>query len=121
MAQTLSKRERRTWPVSEKRRIVELSLQPNFSVNAIAKQFDLDAPTISSWRTMYRNGKLQNELQEQREPLPKLLPVTITDPARGTARKTVVRINMPSGVSIVVETETPNLTELGTLLAMMQI
>jgi transposase len=49
-------RYRRSWPVQEKRRIVEESLAPGASVSIVARRHDLNTNQLFSWRRCYRRG-----------------------------------------------------------------
>lgn len=111
---------KRRWPVSEKRRIVELTLHPNVSVQGIAKQFSLDPPTLSSWRTLYRQGKLVEKTSAKKPLTEAFLPVTVTEsydlPPTSTNRMRA-RIDLPCGTSLRIEAEFLDFQALGMLLA----
>lgn len=49
---------KRDWPTELKARIVAETLIEGATVNAVAKQYDLKASTVSDWRRMARMGKL---------------------------------------------------------------
>jgi transposase len=66
------KRLRRT--VAEKRRIVELTLQPGMSVAAVALAEGINANQIFTWRWEYNSG----QLVELEETTTSLLPVFMT-------------------------------------------
>ena len=111
---------KRYWPVSEKRRIVELTLRKNASVQDVAKQFSLDPPTLSSWRTLYRRGKLVEKSSKNKTFAEALLPVTVTDfpdllPI--TTNRMHARIDLPCGASLQIQAETLDFQALGKLLA----
>jgi transposase len=63
--------QRRRWPVGEKCRIVEQTLQPGASVAGVALAHGVNANQVFSWRRQYRQGLLS---QRNAEPV-KLLPV----------------------------------------------
>jgi transposase len=64
---------RRDRSVAEKRRIVELALQPGVSVARVAQAEGVNANQVFKWRREYRNG----QLVEAAEPLTALLPVVV--------------------------------------------
>jgi hypothetical protein len=49
---------------------------------------------------------------------PELLPVIITPSSCDVSRRTTVRIVMPSGISVAIESDRANYSEIGALLAM---
>ena len=70
--------DKRTWSIAEKRRIVELTMRKDVSVMSIAKQYHIHPPILSTWRTLYRNGKL-GDIASKKESIPEFLPITIAD------------------------------------------
>ena len=48
----------RRWPLTEKRRIVELSLRDGASVSEIARAHGMHPTSLCHWRRLYRSGKL---------------------------------------------------------------
>jgi transposase len=50
---------RKRWSVEDKRRIVELTLEPGASVARIAQAEGVNANQVFLWRRAYRNGELQ--------------------------------------------------------------
>ena len=106
--------QRRSWPLAEKRRIVELSLRKGVSVGAVAKQFRLDPPTLSSWRTLYRQGKLtESHPCEKPRAAATFLPVTVESPREEHSARLSVHIHFPSGITIQIEAESLPIAELG--------
>jgi transposase-like protein len=73
----------RRWPLSEKRRIVELTLQQGASVSAIARAHGVNPTSLSHWRTLYAAGKLAARAQRatlnggSSRSKPTLLPVRV--------------------------------------------
>jgi transposase len=49
---------RKRWSVEEKRRIVELTLQPGASVARVAQAEGVNANQVFLWRRAYRNGEM---------------------------------------------------------------
>jgi transposase len=49
---------RRRWSVEEKRRIVELTLEPGASSARVAQAEGVNANQVFAWRRLYRAGKL---------------------------------------------------------------
>ena len=67
--------QRRRWPVGEKCRIVEQTLQPGASVARVALAHGVNANQVFCWRRQYRQGLLS---QRNVEPV-KLLPVHVSE------------------------------------------
>jgi transposase len=69
------KRQRRS--IAEKRRIVELAMQPRASIARIAREHGVKANMVHYWRKLYREGRLgENKINSVR-----LLPVSVSEPA----------------------------------------
>src|SRR6267143_3756057 len=58
--------QRRRWPVGEKCRIVEQTLQPGASVARVALAHGVNANQVFCWRRQYRQGLLSQRNAEQR-------------------------------------------------------
>jgi transposase len=52
---------RNRWSVEEKRRIVELTLEPGASVARVAQAEGVNANQVFQWRRAYRNGELRSD------------------------------------------------------------
>jgi transposase len=69
------KRQRRS--IAEKRRIVELAMQPGASVARLAREHGVNANMVHYWRKLYRQGRLgENKANSVR-----LLPVSVSESA----------------------------------------
>lgn len=77
--------------VAEKRRIVELILEPGANVATVARAEDVNANQAFEWRRAYSAGRLNNDGSEQGSAL---LPVVVShgDEARATLTLTLVQI-----------------------------
>lgn len=77
------RRRKRSWPEALKREIVEATFVPGSSVSIVARQYDVNANQLFSWRRRYRE-----ELRLlAAPPAPQLIPVTITaEPAAVAAQ-----------------------------------
>ena len=69
-----AKRQRRS--VAEKRRIVELAMQPGASIARIAREHGVNATMVHYWRKLYREGRLG----ESKTNSVRLLPVSVSEP-----------------------------------------
>jgi transposase len=54
----LGREGHRHWPDEVKAKIVSESLRPDTTVNEVAQRYGLRANSLSTWRTMARQGKL---------------------------------------------------------------
>lgn len=94
---TSDERRRRRWPETLKREIVAATLRPGASVSVVARQFDVNANQVFSWRRRYG---------DTREPSPRpssasgLVPVTVT-----TEPESEASVSSSSMVSGVIEIE----------------
>jgi transposase len=68
------RRRKRSWPEALKREIVAATCAPGSSVSIIARQYDVNANQVFSWRKRYR-GETRSL---GASPAPQLIPVTIT-------------------------------------------
>jgi transposase len=69
------KRQRRS--VAEKRRIVELAMQPGASIARVAREHGVNANMVHYWRKLYRQGRLG----ENKSSSVRLLPVSVSESA----------------------------------------
>ena len=67
------RRARRWHPISEKLKIVKLSLQPGASVAEVARAHGVNANQVFTWRRAFERGELS-------EPCAALIPVTVSSP-----------------------------------------
>jgi transposase len=51
------RRRNRSWPEALKREIVAASLAPGSSVSAVARQYDVNANQVFTWRRRYRDER----------------------------------------------------------------
>ena len=71
----------RSWPEALKREIVAASFAPGSSVSIVARQYDVNANQVFSWRKRYR----QDPPRPSDPPAPQLIPVVITAEQDGAA------------------------------------
>lgn len=67
------RRRHRSWPDALKREIVAASLAPGASVSVVARQYDVNANQVFSWRKRYGDAPSATPA-----PRPQLVPVMIT-------------------------------------------
>jgi transposase len=67
------RRRNRSWPEALKREIVAASLAPGSSVSIVARQYDVNANQVFTWRKRYR----EHGLRPRGPPTPQLIPVVI--------------------------------------------
>jgi transposase len=80
------KRQRRS--IAEKRRIVELAMQPAASIARIAGEHGVNANMVHYWRKLYRQGRLG----ENKTNSVHLLPVSVSEPAITAEVEPVTRL-----------------------------
>jgi transposase len=98
-------RRRRSWSLTEKRRMVEESLEPGASVSVVARRYDVNANLLFSWRRLYQSGLLTAETA--------LVPVELSQPveiaaptaerrssAPGRSRPGMIEIALTSGTRL---------------------
>ena len=74
MGTTATGRRHRRWPEALKREIVAASLAPGASVSIVARQYDVNANQVFSWRKCYR----EDACAPPNSTVPQLVPVVIT-------------------------------------------
>lgn len=84
MGTTASGRRRnRSWPEPLKREVVAASFAPGSSVSMVARQYDVNANQVFSWRKRYREASDQPSAL----PAPQLIPVVVTADRDGVAER----------------------------------
>lgn len=74
MGTTAMGRRHKRWPEALKREIVAASLAPGASVSIVARQYDVNANQVFSWRKRYR----EDACAPSNPTVPQLVPVVIT-------------------------------------------
>jgi len=83
------KRQRRS--IAEKRRIVELAMQPGASIARVAREHGVNANMVHYWRKLYRQGRLgDNQANSVR-----LLPVSVGESAAPAMVEPVTKLASP--------------------------
>ena len=76
-------RSYKRWPEALKREIVAASFAPGASVSVVARQYDVNANQVFSWRKRYPGAVAPSATSP---PVPALLPVTIMpEPGKGSS------------------------------------
>lgn len=110
---------RRSWPSSEKRRIVELTLRPGTSLRAIAREHGVHPNSVRNWKAQYHAGKLEAQLPQppaarvrDSAPRARFVPVSIAADERPsqTSRwdasgRSVVQVAFASGATMRIESD----------------
>ena len=81
------KRQRRS--IAEKRRIVELAMQPGASVARVAREHGVNANMVHYWRNLYRQGRLGKKLTDST----RLLPVRVSESAGSPGVESVTKLS----------------------------
>ncbi len=84
-----AKRQRRS--IAEKRRIVELAMQPGASVARVAREHGVNANMVHYWRKLYRQGRLG----ENKTNSVQLLPVSVSEPAGPPLGELATKLTSP--------------------------
>jgi transposase-like protein len=104
---------RRHLPLSEKRRLVELTLHDGSSIRSVAREQGVNRNSLYQWQALYRAGKLNAERGPRTRavaPRATFLPVTIAAARRalqppGTSSvSSVVQLMLASGATLRIET-----------------
>jgi transposase len=90
------RRVRRWRTISEKRRIVELTLEPGASVAEVARAHGMNANQVFKWRRAYERGELS-------EPCSALLPVTVSAVAQSPSEPPIEQHVPVAGGSVHIE------------------
>jgi transposase len=90
----IERRRHRSWPETLKREIVAASFAPGCSVAVVARQYNVNANQVFSWRKRYHDAPLARSDR----PAPRLMPVVITAEPDGVAEA-------PSAVAEKIEIE----------------
>ena len=91
-----TRRPRKRWPETLKREIVAASLRPGASVSMVARQYDMNANQVFSWRKRYREIPKTATISVA----PRLIPVTLSAEADGACAK-----DRPSAMAETIEIE----------------
>ena len=75
--------------IAEKRRIVELAMQPGASVARVAREHGVNANMVHYWRNLYRQGRLG----EKRADSIRLLPVSVSESAATAGVESVTKLS----------------------------
>ena len=105
-AEGLRHRTRRWRPVAEKRRIVQLTMEPGARVAEVARAHGMNANQLFKWRRAFERGELVDSAVSSQA----LLPVTVSvaeihEPAleRQSAKSGSIHIEFPGRAMISVE------------------
>ena len=80
-------RRNRSWPEALKREIVAASFEPGSSVSMVARDYDVNANQVFSWRKRFRDAPRAPAVLSA----PQLIPVTVTaEPASVAAEPPTV-------------------------------
>ena len=80
------KRQRRS--IAEKRRIVELAMQPGASIARVAREHGVNANMVHYWRSLYRQGRLG----EHKADSVHLLPVSVSETSTAAVVESVAKL-----------------------------
>ncbi len=86
------KRQRRS--VAEKRRIVELAMQPGASIARIAREHGVNANMVHYWRKLYREGRLGQSKTDSVH----LLPVAVSEAGPSPVLQPAMSLSAPAAV-----------------------
>jgi transposase-like protein len=94
MDTTSTGRRHRSWPEALKREIVAASLKPGSSVSIVARQYDVNANQVFSWRKRYRDEVRVPAVSAAAQ----LIPMIVTTEANAVATQ-------PSSLAATIEIE----------------
>jgi transposase-like protein len=107
---------RRRLPLSEKRRLVELTLHDGASIHSVAREQGVNRNSLYQWQALYRAGKLNAERAPRTRavaPRATFLPVTIAAagrplqaPGTQSSASSIVQLMLASGATLRIETGT---------------
>ena len=104
MDTTVVGRRRKRWPEELKREIVAAAFAPGASVSVVARQYDVNANQVSSWRRRFCEA---SEPVPSSSSVPGLVPVTITPEPEGEAAATprpaasdIIEIELPDSYRV---------------------
>src|SRR5208283_2958531 len=95
----LARGPRRRHPLSEKRRIVELTFEPGASVSQVAQAHSVNANQVFKWRRAFERGELTECSFESTA----LLPVTVSAPDGAVTQQASVQPQPMTSGSIHIE------------------
>jgi transposase len=87
------RRQRRS--IAEKRRIVELAMQPGASVARVAREHGVNANMVHYWRNLYRQGRLG----EHRAESVRLLPVSVSESTGSPVVEAVTKLSSTAALT----------------------
>ena len=114
---------KRTWSTAEKLHVVELTMRKGVSVISVAKQYHIHPPILSTWRTLYRNGKLVDNTSENKTIPKAFVPIHITDTHQALPTSTnriSAQIDLPCGTSLCLEADALDLHAIATLFTLVR-
>ena len=74
----IERRRHRSWPEALKRKIVAASFAPGSSVSVVARQYDVNANQVFSWRKRYGEAPPASSDAPSNPSASRLMPVVIT-------------------------------------------
>src|ERR1700728_447943 len=106
---------RRRLPLSEKRRLVELTLHDGASIRSVAREQGVNRNSLYEWQALYRAGKLNAEPAPHARAVASratFLPVTIAAAGRApqaassmsSSASSIVQLMLASGATMRIET-----------------
>jgi transposase len=99
----VGRRGRRRRSVSEKLKIVQLTMEPGASVAEIARAQGVNANQVFGWRRLFENGQLNDSGARSAA----LLPVTITATAEAKPETTDATTDVPTSSGGAIHIELP--------------